>query len=192
MEAPDTNGVAGIILFADLVGFTSISRRLTPSHLVEILNKYFSALDETAEKFGVQKIKTIGDSYMAASGLNPEKEHAPSYILDMALEIIEVNERISREEDLSVSVRVGVATGHVVSGVLGIKLNQFDVWGGTVNVASRMESTGVENLIQVSEPTYWRFRNRFSFIERGDIDVRGFGKMKTYLVEHRIPEKVQC
>lgn len=170
------------VLFADLVGFSSLAKRLTPKHLIELLDKLFSAFDEISERFGVEKIKTIGDSYMAASGLAGSVVHDTETILDMALELIAAVDRISKTESIPVGVRVGVATGHAVSGVLGSKRNHFDVWGETVNIASRMESSGIESKVQVSEQTYWRNQQRFEFEERGEVEIKGHGKLKTFIL----------
>ncbi len=173
------------VLFGDLVGFSSLTKRLTPTHLIELLDKLFSAFDEIAEKYGVEKIKTIGDSYMAASGLTGSVVRDGETILDMALELIATVERISKAERIPIGIRVGVATGHAVSGVLGSKRNHFDVWGETVNIASRMESSGIESKVQVSEQTYWRNQQSFDFEARGDIDVKGHGLLKTYILVGR-------
>lgn len=170
------------VVFADLVGFSSLTKRLTPGHLVELLDKLFSAFDEISERFGVEKIKTIGDSYMAVSGLIGSVARDTETILDMALELVAAVDRVSKADGIPIGVRVGVATGHAVSGVLGSKRNHFDVWGETVNIASRMESSGIEGKVQVSEQTYWRFRQSFIFEERGEIEVKGHGNLKTYLL----------
>lgn len=177
------------VVFADLVGFSSLTKRLTPGHLVELLDKLFSAFDDISEKFGVEKIKTIGDSYMAVSGLAGSVARNTETILDMTLELVAAVDRVSKAERIPIGVRVGVATGHAVSGVLGAKRNHFDVWGETVNIASRMEASGIEGKVQVSEQTYWRYNQSFEFEERGEIEVKGHGKLKTYILIGRHCDK---
>lgn len=178
------------VVFADLVGFSSLTKRLTPGHLVELLDKLFSAFDDISEKFGVEKIKTIGDSYMAVSGLAGSVARNTETILDMTLELVAAVDRVSKAERIPIGVRVGVATGHTVSGVLGAKRNHFDVWGETVNIASRMEASGIEGKVQVSEQTYWRYNQSFEFEERGEIEVKGHGKLKTYILIGRHCDKL--
>lgn len=178
------------VVFADLVGFSSLTKRLTPGHLVELLDKLFSAFDDISEKFGVEKIKTIGDSYMAVSGLAGSVARNTETILDMTLELVAAVDRVSKAERIPIGVRVGVATGHAVSGVLGAKRNHFDVWGETVNIASRMEASGIEGKVQVSEQTYWRYNQSFEFEERGEIEVKGHGKLKTYILIGRHCDKL--
>lgn len=178
------------VVFADLVGFSSLTKRLTPGHLVELLDKLFSAFDDISEKFGVEKIKTIGDSYMAVSGLAGSVARNTETILDMTLELVAAVDRVSKAERIPIGVRVGVATGHAVSGVLGAKRNHFDVWGETVNIASRMEASGIEGKVQVSEQTYWRYNQSFEFEERGEIEVKGHGKLKAYILIGRHCDKL--
>lgn len=178
------------VVFADLVGFSSLTKRLTPGHLVELLDKLFSAFDDISEKFGVEKIKTIGDSYMAVSGLAGSVARNTETILDMTLELVAAVDRVSKAERIPIGVRVGVATGHAVSGVLGAKRNHFDVWGETVNIASRMEASGIEGKVQVSEQTYWRYNQSFESEERGEIEVKGHGKLKTYILIGRHCDKL--
>jgi class 3 adenylate cyclase len=134
-----------------------LTRRLSPAHLVEVLNHMFSRFDEAAARHGIEKIKTIGDCYMAATGVIGDRA-GPAQIDSMAefaLEMIEVVDAVRRELSLPLGVRVGISTGAVVSGVIGTKRVNFDVWGDTVNLAIQMESTGAVGRIQVSEATYW-------------------------------------
>ena len=170
------------ILFSDLVGFTNLSRRLAPGHLVEVLTDYFSMLDELTEKHGVEKIKTVGDAYMVASGLNYERENSAEHIADFALEMVEAIRRYADQHHFPLALRVGISTGQVVSGVIGLKKPLFDVWGDTVNLASRMESTSEAGQIQVSEATYWRLQESYDLVPRGAIDVKGIGPVETFFL----------
>jgi class 3 adenylate cyclase len=168
------------ILFSDLVGFTTLTRRLAPGHLVEILTDYFSMLDGLTEKHGVEKIKTVGDAYMVASGLNYERDNSAEHIADFALEMVEAIRRYAEQHHFPLALRVGISTGQVVSGVIGLKKPLFDVWGDTVNLASRMESTSEAGQIQVSEATYWRLQENYQLVPRGPIEVKGVGAIETF------------
>ena len=175
------------VLFCDLVGFTQISERLPPAELVSMLNKIFSLFDLLAEKHGLEKIKTIGDEYMAASGLPmPRKDHAEA-VAEMALDMLAVMDRFNAKNGTSIRIRVGIHCGPVTAGVIGTKKFAYDLWGDTVNLASRMESHGTANAIQVTESTYKRLRHRFSFQRRGTIHVKGKGALTTYFLVGRRP-----
>ncbi|HEY8086822.1 MAG TPA: adenylate/guanylate cyclase domain-containing protein [Polyangiaceae bacterium] len=169
------------VLFADIVGFTKLSERLSPQALVGRLNQLFSAFDDLLDRFKLEKIKTIGDAYMVVGGLNGGKDHAlalAELALDMLARIAEL--RAELHEDFS--VRIGINTGPVVGGVIGKKKFIYDVWGDTVNIASRMESTGSPGSVQVSHETYQRIRNMYVFEDRGEIEVKGKGLMRTWLI----------
>jgi len=190
------------ILFADIVGFTPLSAELEPIELVDLLNHIFSAFDRLADKYGLEKIKTIGDAYMVVGGLpvpHPDRDGA---IAAMALEMQQAIERFQSLELPSLSgklsaklakrgrkplqIRIGINTGSVVAGAIGIKKFIYDLWGDAVNVASRMESQGEPGRIQVSAATYERLKDRFLFEERGAIRVKGKGEMTTYwLISHQ-------
>lgn len=168
------------ILFADIADFTPLSSRLAPTALVTSLNQIFSAFDKLLEQHGLEKIKTIGDAYMIASGLPiPRPDHAES-IADMALEMLEAIQSISTEAGDQFQIRIGINTGPVVAGVIGIKKFIYDLWGDTVNVASRMESRGEVGKIQVTETTYQRLKEKYVLEKRGMIIVKGKGEMTTY------------
>lgn len=171
------------VLFADIVGFTELSQKLTPAELVDMLNRTFSAFDDLAESLGVEKIKTIGDCYMVAAGL-PERcpDHAER-IARMALGMGAALERINREGGYSLSLRIGLHTGPVVAGVIGKRKFIYDLWGDTVNTASRMESSGKPGQIQVTRETYEKLKDLFSFENRGVIQVKGKGEMETFLLK---------
>ncbi len=168
------------VLFADIVGFTELSSKISAHRLVTILNDIFSAFDGLAEKFGMEKIKTIGDAYMAVGGISESRDDHPIAIADMALEMIEVVSNFSSANGTKLNIRVGLSTGPVMAGVVGLKKFIFDLWGDTVNVASRMESLGIPGNIQVSPSTYQRLQNDFIFEKRGIIHVKGKGEMPTY------------
>jgi adenylate cyclase len=178
------------VLFADIVGFTRLSTQVSPKELVDLLNVLFSGFDMIAEKRGLEKIKTMGDAYMVASGLPiPMKNHAEA-AAEMALEMQDEVARFSSMIGENISVRIGINSGPVVAGVIGIKKSIYDLWGDTVNVASRMESTGIPGKIQVTENTYSQLKQKFHFINRGEIPVKGKGFMNVYILEGRKEEAV--
>ncbi|MEW6496940.1 MAG: adenylate/guanylate cyclase domain-containing protein [Cyanobacteriota bacterium] len=173
------------VLFADLVGFTQFSARKTPEELVSILNIIFSKFDQLAQTYGLEKIKTIGDSYMVVGGLPFFRpDHAQS-IAQMAVamqaEIVKINHQIGE----AFKLRIGINTGPVVAGVIGLNKFNYDLWGDTVNTASRMETNGIPGEIQVTATTYARLKEQFFFEERGWVPIKGKGKMITYLLRRR-------
>jgi len=168
------------ILFADIVGFTVLSSKLSPLELVNLLNHFFSAFDELALKYGLEKIKTIGDAYMVVGGLPiPRADHAET-IADMALEMQAFIEEFQVTASESFQIRIGINTGEVVSGVIGLRKFVYDLWGDAVNVASRMESSGLPGHIQVTQETYEKLKDNYILEERGIISVKGKGEMMTY------------
>ncbi|NJL69618.1 MAG: adenylate/guanylate cyclase domain-containing protein [Microcoleus sp. SM1_3_4] len=175
------------ILFADIVGFTEISSRTTPEALVEILNSIFSEFDRLSDRYGLEKIKTIGDNYMVAGGLPmPCTDHA-ELVAEMALEMREAISKFSDESGAPLNIRIGINSGPVVAGVIGTKKFIYDLWGDAVNTASRMESQGIPGKIQVSDATYKLLHDRYLFEKRGTIDVKGKGEMIVYLLIDRKP-----
>ncbi len=186
------NGFAeATILFADLVNFTQLSARKSPTQLVELLNEIFSAFDRLTEQHGLEKIKTIGDAYMVVGGLPiPRHDHAQA-VAEMALDMQRTVARLSREQGETFKIRIGINTGPVVAGVIGTKKFIYDLWGDAVNTASRMESHGIAGAIQVTESTRERLQDCYLFEERGAIQVKGKGEMTTYFllgkkVEHLV------
>jgi class 3 adenylate cyclase len=172
------------VLFADIAGFTALAARFRPEELVSILNRYFSGYDELAEKYGVEKIKTIGDAYMVAAGIPEVRDDHAAALMNMALDMIEITGRISRESGLDLAIRIGMNSGEVTAGVIGKKKFVYDLWGDTVNVASRMESHGLPGRIQVSPRTYHLLRGRFPFEHRGTIEIKGMGRQDVYLLKN--------
>ncbi|MEH2444039.1 adenylate/guanylate cyclase domain-containing protein [Nostoc sp.] len=171
------------VLFADIVGFTELSTRTSPAELVELLNTIFCLFDQLAERHGVEKIKTIGDAYMAVAGLpNQSNDHAPT-IANMALDMQIAIATFNAENNQLFSIRIGISTGPVVAGVIGLKKFAYDLWGDTVNTASRMESHGIAGSIQVCEATYQLLKDRYLLEKRGLIQVKGKGEMMTYILK---------
>ena len=168
------------VLFADLVNFTEISAQIPPRELVELLNRIFSEFDQLSEKHSLEKIKTIGDAYMVVGGLpKPRADHAEA-IAEMALDMQQAISHFKRDNDEPFYLRIGINTGPVVAGVIGTKKFTYDLWGDTVNVASRMESQGMPGGIQVTTTTYEQLRDKYVFEERGTTLVKGKGEMVTY------------
>jgi class 3 adenylate cyclase len=169
------------VLFADLVGFTPLSERMSPEELVALLDEIFTEYDEIAERHGLEKIKTIGDAYMVVGGVpTPRPDHVAA-VARMALEMRVAVERRSTEAR-PLRVRIGMHTGPVVAGVIGRRKFIYDLWGDTVNTASRMESHGVEGGIQVTAAVRARLDDTFRLEPRGTIMVKGKGEMSTYLL----------
>jgi adenylate cyclase len=170
------------VLFGDLVGFTPLASRLAPDELVAVLDELFSRFDELATRHGLEKIKTIGDAYMAVAGTITIREDDATRTVAMGLDMLTEVERFKHEVDLPLALRVGVHTGPVVAGVIGRVRISYDLWGDTVNVASRMESHGVPGAVQISEETAHAIAGAFPLEPVGVIEVRGKGPMPTFLV----------
>ncbi|MDJ1182442.1 adenylate/guanylate cyclase domain-containing protein [Roseofilum casamattae] len=168
------------ILFADIVNFTRLSSGISATELVSLLNEIFSAFDQLAQVHGVEKIKTIGDSYMVVSGIpTPRDDHAEA-IAQMALDMQQEILKFRQPNGQQLKLRIGISTGPVVAGVIGVAKFIYDLWGDAVNVASRMESLGIPGKIQVTEATYQQLKHRYAFEKRGEIEVKGKGAMTTY------------
>ncbi|MBM0741691.1 PAS domain S-box protein [Phormidium sp. CLA17] len=168
------------VLFADIVSFTNLSANISAADLVGLLNRIFLVFDDLCEKHGIEKIKTIGDAYLAVGGLpNPRSDHAEA-IANMALDIQQEINQFRTYEGHAIAVRVGINTGSVIAGVIGKKKFTYDLWGDTVNIANRMESHGIPGKIQVTEATYQRLKDQYQFERRGIVDVKGKGEMATY------------
>ncbi|MFB2891926.1 adenylate/guanylate cyclase domain-containing protein [Aerosakkonemataceae cyanobacterium BLCC-F50] len=168
------------ILFSDIVGFTQVSSQISPIELVELLNQMFSLFDRLTEKYNLEKIKTIGDAYMVVGGLPIPQENHVQLVAEMALEMQLKMQELQNYSENSFQIRVGIHCGPVVAGVIGTKKFVYDLWGDTVNVASRMESTGTPGKIHVSSSIYEKLKEEFIFEKRDIITVKGKGEMQTY------------
>lgn len=170
------------VLFADIVGSTPLFSQLDPVEAVDWLNEVFTMFDRLVEKYDLEKIRTIGDSYMAASGVpTPRADHAQAMAL-FALELIHRLEEMPARHGTRLSFRVGINSGPLVAGVIGRSKFQYDLWGDTVNVASRMESHGVAGKIQVTSATHELLKDDFECVNRGEVQIKGKGNMETWFV----------
>lgn len=173
------------VLFADIVGFTQLSGRIPPEELVRSLDDVFSRFDSLVDAHGLEKIKTLGDAYMLVGGLPvPRPDHAEA-VAEVALGMLKEIASYNAQRETSLQIRVGMDSGSVIAGVIGRKKFIYDIWGNTVNIASRMESNGLAGSIQVSEECCQRLRSRYVFEERGFIQVKGQGEMRTYFLKGR-------
>ena len=170
------------VLFADIVGFTPLSASKTPQELVHLLDLIFSEFDVLAERHGLEKIKTIGDAYMAAAGLPDRRDDHAQAAARMAQDMLAAVAHLAAQTGEPLSLRIGLNSGPVVAGVIGRKKFIYDLWGDTVNTASRMESHGIPGSIQCSEATARQLGPSFAMTERGAISVHGKGNMRTYLL----------
>ncbi len=170
------------VLFADLVGFTNFASTKTPTELVEILNQIFIEFDLLSNRHGLEKIKTIGDAYMVVGGLPIQRADHASSIAKIALDMQSFIARFNTQINEKFSLRIGINIGPVVAGVIGLTKFSYDLWGDTVNVASRMESSGIPGQTQVTAAVYERLKEQFLFQERGTISIKGKGEMMTYLL----------
>jgi class 3 adenylate cyclase len=174
------------VLFGDLVGFTTLSSQIPAAEVVDMLNGLFSRFDQAASELGIEKIKTIGDCYMAVCGLpRPCSDHAER-MARMALMMLEATREYGQELGLPLQIRIGLNSGQVVAGVIGKTKFIYDLWGDTVNLASRMESTGVPGQIQVTESVHDRLKNNFELESRGTVPVKGKGEIETWLLHGQL------
>jgi adenylate cyclase len=173
------------VLFADIVGFTAMSEKISPTELVGRLNRIFSAFDDLAERYHLEKIKTIGDAYMVAGGFPDARDGHANDVAGMALEMLVAIETGNRDAAHPVSIRIGIHTGPAVAGVIGIKKFFYDVWGDTVNTASRMESSGAPGRVHISEETAKLVSGQFVVEERGMVEMKGKGSLRTYWLAGR-------
>ena len=176
------------VLFADIVGFTDFAAQASPEELIAMLNSIFTVFDELSGERNLEKIKTIGDEYMVAAGLPVERSDHAEAIADLALDMLQVIERLQLEGYPNLKLRVGINSGPVVAGIVGTKKFLYDTWGDTVNTAARMESFGVPGEIQVTESIFLRLRKDYIFDDRGVIDVKGKGLMQVYLLKGKRSE----
>jgi PAS domain S-box-containing protein len=174
------------VMFADIVNFTAISSKLSPEEVVELLNSVFSTFDQLAELKRVEKVKTIGDAYMVVGGVPRAIEDPAGAMADMALAMQKVAQTFPPIGDQPITLRIGIHLGPVTAGIIGVQKFSYDLWGDTVNVASRMEMLGEPGRIQVTETLFEELRDRYRFEERGWIEVKGKGLMKTYWLVGKI------
>ena len=173
------------VLLADLVGFTTLAAHIGPEQVVQLLNEVFSAFDLLTEEHGLEKIKTIGDAYMVAGGVSvPRPDHAEASA-ELALDLQEEIERLNHEYDTTVRLRIGICTGPVVAGVIGRRRFAYDLWGETVNLACRLESTGEAGKIQIAESTYERLKNKYQFAPKHSLGVKGHDRQFAYWLNKR-------
>jgi len=185
-EARNFNEVT--VVFTDFKEFTDLAQKLTAKQLVEEVNYYFKAFDEIITRYNIEKIKTIGDAYMAASGLPNPETHSVHNVVHAALEmqkvVLDRHELLGNENSKLFNMRIGIHTGPVVAGIVGVKKFQYDIWGDTVNTASRMESSGEVGMINISQATYEKVKDssEFEFESRGKIEVKGKGSLEMFFV----------
>ena len=172
------------ILFADIVGFTKWAAESTPAELVDILNGLFTRFDDRLDEFGLEKIKTIGDAYMVAAGVPHTRSDHAGDLMRFALLMLTETEQFNREHGTDLHIRIGISSGPVVAGVIGHKKFAYDLWGDTVNTAARMEQCGLDDKIQVSEATYELLKDRHQFAGRDDVEIKGKGRMNTYILSN--------
>jgi len=175
------------VMFADIVNFTQVAANMSPSQVFAMLNRIFSAFDELAEEYGLEKIKTIGDAYMVAGGLNDDLANYSAAIGDMAIAMRDMLRRDFSVNSSRLEIRIGIGTGPIVAGVLGKKKFIYDLWGDTVNIASRITSEGVPGMIQCDTTTYHRLATSFDFHEPQTIYLKGKGNMTVYRLIGRKP-----
>jgi adenylate cyclase len=173
------------VMFADLCGFTALSRKTTPDDLVRMLNEIFTAFDNIVENHRVEKIKTIGDCYMMVGGLPNHRDDHAHVVADAAIEMVEALKTINEKNGTELAMRIGIHSGPVVAGVIGKIKFTYDLWGDTVNVASRMESSGMPGRIHLSEQTRATLDSHFILEERGMVECKGLGQVKTFFLNGR-------
>ena len=180
------------VMFADIVNFTRVAEGMTPQQVFAMLNRIFSSFDELAEKHGMEKIKTIGDAYMVAGGLNSAFANYTDAIANMAIDMRDLLHRDFNVNQMHMEVRIGIGTGPVVAGVVGKKKFIYDLWGDTVNIASRITSEGAPGMIQVDEITYSRLKDNYDFDEPRTLYLKGKGNMVVYRLIGKKPETRQA
>lgn len=170
------------VLFADLVAFSELSQKNSAHQVVSLLNEIFSVFDKLTDKFGLEKIKTIGDAYMVTNNLRSNNPEDIAAVAEFAFAIQKAVAKFNEEKNHKIQLRIGIHTGPAVAGVIGVKKFVYDVWGNTVNIASRMESSCPVNKIQVSESTYNLLKSDYRFEDRGELEVKGQGKLRAYIL----------
>ena len=173
------------VMFADIVGFTRVASGMTPMQVFSMLNKIFSAFDDLTEKYGLEKIKTIGDAYMVAGGINDGNEDYVAAMADLALAMTDVLRRDFAVNSMHMEMRMGIRTGPVIAGVVGKRKFIYDLWGDTVNIASRITSEGTPGMIFCDSKTYQLLRDRFVFAEPVALNLKGIGEMHVHRLMNR-------
>lgn len=176
------------VLFADIVDFTSLANRVQPADLVTMLNFLFSSMDRLVDDSGLEKIKTIGDAYMLAGGLTRQRSDHAEAVAEVALAMPNIAAECSRRFDELLTLRIGIDMGPVIAGVIGQQRFSYDLWGDTVNTASRMAAYGIAGQIQVTDRVVQRLAPLYEFEPRGPIEIKGKGMMPVYLLTGRVPE----
>ena len=176
------------ILFADVVGFTRLSKQLLPSQLVQVLEDLFGIFDRLAKQHGVEKVKTIGDAYMAIAGAPETIDHPVQRMANFSLDIVQACRDYAQSSGMQLAVRVGIHTGPVVAGVIGSSRLGYDLWGDSVNTAQRMQTSSEPNAICVSEPVFFKLRGAFTLDSRQVVDLKGSGPTRTYVLRARRQE----
>jgi len=171
------------VLFADLAGFTHLSRKMSAAELVNLLNDLFSRFDKLVQQHGAEKIKTIGDAYMVATGLSGSVANHAEQVADLALGMQKAFGEFRAQNQVDLKLRIGVHSGAVIAGVIGQQKFAYDLWGDTVNIASRMESEGLPDQIQISAETWQLIHHRYVTSSRGEIQIKGHSPRATYLLE---------
>ncbi len=179
------------VLFADIVGFTKFSQTVSGELLVDVLNEIFNLFDGISDQWGMEKIKTIGDCYMAAAGIPEAKTDHAECAAHMALDMLDVMKTFCKRSQHQLHLRIGISSGSAVAGVIGKRKFSYDVWGDVVNTASRMESHGVADRIQISDSTQRELSSEFLTENRGLIELKGIGQMNTWFLNgfHAMPSK---
>ncbi|MEQ1838350.1 MAG: adenylate/guanylate cyclase domain-containing protein [Candidatus Nitrotoga sp.] len=173
------------VLFADICGFTSLTHRLAPGHMIELLSDLFTKFDEISDSTGVKKVKTIGDCYMVVAGIQNSSPKNADAVAEFAIEVLAFVHAYAIEKNIPLQVRIGIATGSVVSGVIGTRVPIFDIWGEPVNHAARLQEAAAPDTILVSESTYWRLRNKYEFEEQEELTLKHGEKINTYELRER-------
>jgi adenylate cyclase len=176
------------VLFADIVGSTAMTVELEPERMVEMLNEVFSYFDSVTERYGAEKIRTIGDNYMVAAGVPEVRPDHAQAMAGMALEMLDYVQERTAEDSERLQFRIGINSGPAVAGVVGTTKFHYDIWGDTVNMASRMESQGEPGMVQVTRETYELIKDEFVCVPRGTLDVKGRGEMETWFLVKRITD----
>jgi class 3 adenylate cyclase len=173
------------VLFADIVGFTSLSSRMKPAEVLELMNRVFSCFDELADRHGLEKIKTIGDAYMAAGGLPVPRDNHLNSAAEMSLDMLEKVREIPCDHG-PIRLRIGLHSGAAIGGVIGVRKFVYDIWGEAVNMASRLESSGEPGRIHVSKAVALRLNDRFRFESRGTVAFKGQQPVETFYLVSRL------